>query len=65
MKMEKVLGLAVVSSMLCVGSVLGKYVKGIVNTKEVSIVFTFFTLVLVMALSFPAFFSCASSDVCY
>ncbi|XP_686062.6 transmembrane protein 145 isoform X1 [Danio rerio] len=33
-KMEKVLGLAVVSSMLCVGSVLGKYVKGIVNTKE-------------------------------
>lgn len=40
--MEKVLGLAVVSSMLCVGSVLGKYVKGIVNTKEVSIVFTFY-----------------------
>ncbi|TRY84545.1 hypothetical protein DNTS_001300, partial [Danionella cerebrum] len=32
--MEKVLGLAVVSSMLCVGSVLGKYVRGIVNTKE-------------------------------
>lgn len=39
--MEKVLGLAVVSSMLCVGSVLGKYVRGIVNTKEVSEVFTF------------------------
>ncbi|XP_052003731.1 transmembrane protein 145-like [Xyrauchen texanus] len=32
--MEKVLGLAVVSSILCVGSVLGKYVRGIVNTKE-------------------------------
>ncbi|KAK7147361.1 hypothetical protein R3I94_010012 [Phoxinus phoxinus] len=32
--MEKVLGLAVVSSMLCVGSVFGKYVRGIVNTKE-------------------------------
>ncbi|RXN30427.1 transmembrane protein 145-like [Labeo rohita] len=32
--MEKVLGLAVVSSMLCVGSVVGKYVRGIVNTKE-------------------------------
>lgn len=43
-KMEKVLGLAVVSSMLCVGSVFGKYVRGIVNTKEVSnvIVFTFY-----------------------
>jgi len=39
--MEKVLGLAVVSSMLCVGSVFGKYVRGIVNTKEVSIMFTF------------------------
>ncbi|XP_051575967.1 transmembrane protein 145 [Myxocyprinus asiaticus] len=32
--MEKVLGLAVVSSILCVGSVVGKYVRGIVNTKE-------------------------------
>lgn len=42
MKMEKVLGLAVVSSILCVGSVLGKYVRGIVNTKEVSIMFTFY-----------------------
>lgn len=41
-KMEKVLGLAVVSSILCVGSVLGKYVRGIVNTKEVSIMFTFY-----------------------
>lgn len=44
MKMEKVLGLAVVSSILCVGSVLGKYVRGIVNTKEVSIMFTFYCL---------------------
>ncbi|XP_076135731.1 transmembrane protein 145 [Alosa pseudoharengus] len=33
-KMEKVLGLAVLSSILCVGSVVGKYVRGIVNTKE-------------------------------
>ncbi len=41
-KMEKVLGLAMVSSILCVGSVLGKYVRGIVNTKEVSIMFTFY-----------------------
>ncbi|KAL2084239.1 hypothetical protein ACEWY4_019757 [Coilia grayii] len=32
--MEKVLGLAVVSSIFCVGSVVGKYVRGIVNTKE-------------------------------
>ncbi|KAJ8289820.1 hypothetical protein GJAV_G00005710 [Gymnothorax javanicus] len=31
---ERVFGLAVVTSVLCVGSVLGKYVKGIVNTKE-------------------------------
>lgn len=46
--MEKVLGLAVVSSILCVGSVLGKYVRGIVNTKEVSRVFTFYTVMLVI-----------------
>lgn len=32
---ERLLCLAVVSSVLCVGSVLGKYVRGIVNTKEV------------------------------
>ncbi|KAL7835710.1 hypothetical protein SRHO_G00280570 [Serrasalmus rhombeus] len=32
--MDRVLGFAVVSSVLCVGSVLGKYVRGIVNTKE-------------------------------
>ncbi|XP_071029988.1 transmembrane protein 145-like isoform X2 [Oncorhynchus clarkii lewisi] len=31
---ERLLCLAVVSSVLCVGSVLGKYVRGIVNTKE-------------------------------
>lgn len=33
---ERVLKLAVVSSVLSVATVLGKYVRGIVNTKEVS-----------------------------
>lgn len=36
---ERLLCLAVLSSVFCVDSVLGKYVKGIVNTKEVSAVF--------------------------
>lgn len=40
---ERLLYLAVLSSVFCVDSVLGKYVKGIVNTKEVSVVFFFFT----------------------
>lgn len=40
---ERLLYLAVLSSVLCVDSVLGKYVRGIVNTKEVSVVFFFFT----------------------
>ena len=34
-KMAKGLGLAVVSTIFCVGSVVGKFVQGIVNTKEV------------------------------
>lgn len=38
---ERLLYLAVLSSVLCVDLVLGKYVKGIVNTKEVSVVFCF------------------------
>lgn len=39
---EKLLCLAVLSSVFLVDSVLGKYVKGIVNTKEVSaVVFLF------------------------
>ncbi|XP_066528431.1 transmembrane protein 145 isoform X2 [Hoplias malabaricus] len=32
--MDRVLGFALVSSILCAGSVFGKYVRGIVNTKE-------------------------------
>lgn len=36
---ERLLCLAVLSSVLCVDSVFGKYVKGIVNTEEVSAVF--------------------------
>uniref|UniRef100_A0AAY4ALA5 Transmembrane protein 145 n=1 Tax=Denticeps clupeoides TaxID=299321 RepID=A0AAY4ALA5_9TELE len=32
--MERVLGLALVSSALCVGSAFGKYIRGVVNTKE-------------------------------
>lgn len=40
---ERLLYLAVLSSVFCVDLVLGKYVKGIVNTKEVSVVvFCFF-----------------------
>lgn len=40
---ERLLYLAVLSSVFCVDLVLGKYVKGIVNTKEVSVVVFFFT----------------------
>ena len=36
---ERLLCLAVLFSVLCVAPVLGKYVKGIVNTKEVRLVF--------------------------
>lgn len=32
---ERLMWLAVLSTVLCVDSVFGKYVKGIVNTKEV------------------------------
>lgn len=41
---ERLLCLAVLSSVFFVDSVLGKYVKGIVNTKEVSAVFYFISL---------------------
>lgn len=40
---EKLLCLAVLSSVFLVDSVLGKYVKGIVNTKEVSAVIFLFS----------------------
>lgn len=33
---ERLLCVAALSSLLCVDSVLGKYVRGVVNTKEVS-----------------------------
>lgn len=36
---ERLLCLAVLSSVLCMDSVLGKYVRGVVNTKEVSVCF--------------------------
>lgn len=39
---ERLLCLAVLSSVLCVDSVFGKYVKGIINTKEVRADFSFF-----------------------
>lgn len=37
---ERLLCLAVLFSVLCVDSVLGKYVRGVVNTKEVSVCFS-------------------------
>lgn len=41
---ERLLCLAVLSSVLCVDSVFGKYVKGIVNTKEVRVCFRFLSV---------------------
>lgn len=41
---ERLLCLAVLSSVLCMDSVLGKYVRGVVNTKEVSVCSSIFNL---------------------
>lgn len=50
-KMDRVLGLAVLWSILCDGCVWGKYVKGVVNTKEVrcctgDVLFIYFIIII-------------------